>query len=144
MLLFMWNNNTAFAFFTNSVWDFKIFNGNANVAVWWEALHHRIDIFFISYFMHAFNKYPQTNNWIHFHGMRGVSMGPAGMKMLKRGGKNRCMNFALKFNWWIHTRAGYEIAVQTYHTPSLWSVWLYWVMKVLRKWQIEWSEACAL
>lgn len=38
-------------FFTNSVWDFKHLNGNANVAVWWEALHHRIDflLFFIFY-----------------------------------------------------------------------------------------------
>lgn len=32
-------------FLTNSVWDFKNVNGNANVAVWWEALHHRIDFF---------------------------------------------------------------------------------------------------
>lgn len=38
----------------------KNLNGNANVALWWEALHHRIDFF--SYFMHAFNKYPETNN----------------------------------------------------------------------------------
>lgn len=37
-------------FFTNSVWDFKNGNGNANVAVWWEALHHRIDFFFFIFY----------------------------------------------------------------------------------------------
>lgn len=133
----MWNINTAFAFFTNSVWDFKNLNGNANVALWWEALHHRIDFFFHILCMPLTNNPKQITECIFMGGWGGSLWGLLEIKMLKRGGKNRCVSFTLKFNWWIHTRAGYEIAVLTYHTPSLWSEWLYWVMKVLYKWQTE-------
>ncbi len=46
--------------------------------------------------MHAFNKYPQTNNWIHFHGMRGVSLGPAGNEDVKEGRKESLYEIRIK------------------------------------------------